>query len=141
VTELEPIFNDLVRLQIEVWNSVDGRLREEVGIPLGTYESLRIISRKPCRVFDIAEELIITVGGASKVIDRVEAAGFCVRRANPDDRRSSLIEISPSGAAVLATAIPVVEAELGRRFAAPAAELSGFAKSLAGFRSKEVAAR
>jgi hypothetical protein len=50
-------------------------------------------------VFDIAEELSLTVGGTSKLVDRIEAAGHCVRRANPDDRRSSIIELTPRRAA------------------------------------------
>jgi DNA-binding MarR family transcriptional regulator len=51
---------------------------------------------KACRVFDINEQLSITVG-ASKLVDRIEAAGLCRRRVNPDDRRSRFIELTPAG--------------------------------------------
>jgi DNA-binding MarR family transcriptional regulator len=63
-------------------------------------------------VYDIVSRLSITVGGASKAVDRIEAAGHCVRRSNPDDRRSSIIELTPAGASLLAEAIPVVDSEL-----------------------------
>jgi DNA-binding MarR family transcriptional regulator len=66
-------------------------------------------------VQDIAEELAITVGGASKVVDRIAAAGHCVRRPNPGDRRSSLIELTPAGERVLAAATASYTGELDRR--------------------------
>jgi DNA-binding MarR family transcriptional regulator len=38
-----------------------------------------------CRVYDIAHELGITTGGTSKLVDRIEARGYCRRLPNPDD--------------------------------------------------------
>jgi len=68
-----------------------------------------------CRVFDIKEELSITVGGTSKLVDRIEAAGLCRRRANPDDRRSQIIELTPAGRRLLANATKSFEHELHTR--------------------------
>ena len=77
---------------------------------------MRVIAQHPsCRVNDIAEELSITIGGTSKLVDRIEAAGYCVRRANPDDRRSSIIELTTRGKRVLAKAVKVFENELEQR--------------------------
>jgi hypothetical protein len=50
-----------------------------------------------CRVLHIAKALSITVGGASKVVDKVEAAGSCRRRGNPTDGRSNLIQLTDAG--------------------------------------------
>lgn len=112
-----PLFSTLTRLETELWDSVDARLRDECGLPLGRYEAMVVVaSVGECRVFDVASALSITVGGASKLIDRVEAAGFCSRRMNPGDRRSSLLELTPEGSAVVDQARPVVEAELARWF-------------------------
>jgi DNA-binding MarR family transcriptional regulator len=66
-------------------------------------------------VYDIAAELSITVGGTSKLVDRIEAAGHCRRVANPDDRRSSLIELTNAGRRLLAKATVVFEEELKTR--------------------------
>ena len=68
-----------------------------------------------CRVFDIKEELALTVGGTSKLVDRIEAAGLCRRRANPDDRRSQIIELTPAGRRLLEEAIETFEDELQTR--------------------------
>jgi DNA-binding MarR family transcriptional regulator len=112
-----PLFSTLTRLETELWDAVDARLRQECSLPLGRYEAMAIIkSFGACRVFDIASALSITVGGASKLVDRVEAAGYCLRKMNPGDRRSSLLELTVEGAAVVDKGRQVVEAELTRWF-------------------------
>ena len=74
---------------------------------------MQVISRyTACRVFDIKEGLSITVGGPSKLVDRIEAAGLCRRRANPDDRRSQIIELMLAGRRLLAKATKSFEDEL-----------------------------
>jgi DNA-binding MarR family transcriptional regulator len=110
------LFDELVRLEIELWDAVDARLSADCGLPLGRFMTMRAIAGRPdCRVQDIAEELGITVGGTSKVVDRVVAAAHCIRRPNPDDKRSSLIELTPAGAEALAKATTCFEDELERR--------------------------
>lgn len=116
--DLTALFSDLVRLETELWDALDARLRDECDLRMGRFDTMRVIARTtPCRVFDIAEGLAITVGGASKMVDRIEAAGHCVRRSNPDDRRSSIIELTAAGVSLLAAAASVVEDELTARFA------------------------
>jgi MarR family transcriptional regulator, organic hydroperoxide resistance regulator len=63
---------------------------------------------------DIAAELSITVGGTSKIVDRIEAAGLCARRANPGDRRSSIIELTAAGERLATRATATVDDELRR---------------------------
>ena len=94
-TGLYPLFSTLTRLETELWDAVDARLRQECGLPLGRFEAMVVVSSLgTCRVFDIATALAITVGGASKLVDRVEAAGYCSRKMNPGDRRSSLLDLT-----------------------------------------------
>ncbi len=113
---LPELFGELVRLEIELWDAVDARLLADHGLTLGRFLPMQVLARRPgCRVQDIAEELAITVGGASKVVDRIAAAGHCVRRPNPGDRRSSLIELTPAGERVLAAATASYTGELDRR--------------------------
>jgi DNA-binding MarR family transcriptional regulator len=77
---------------------------------------MQVMSKRPaCRVFDIKEELSITVGGASKLVDRIEAAGLCRRRANPEDRRSQIVELTPAGWRLLTQATKSFEDELQGR--------------------------
>jgi DNA-binding MarR family transcriptional regulator len=66
-------------------------------------------------VYDIAGALSLTTGGVSKIIDSIEASGYCKRRPNPGDRRSSIIELTPAGKRALARATKTFEAELDAR--------------------------
>ncbi|MBR8640469.1 MarR family transcriptional regulator [Streptomyces tuirus] len=136
--DLKQLYHDLVRFETELWDAVDARLRADCDLPLTWFEVMRLLARRPgCRIQDIAEEFAITVGGTSKVVDRVEAAGYCRRRANPDDRRSSLVELTPAGTRLTRKAIEVFEAELQRRIGSvvPGQALEQFAVTLSTLRA------
>ncbi|MEU0444470.1 MarR family winged helix-turn-helix transcriptional regulator [Streptomyces tendae] len=108
-----PAFVDLVRVETRLYNAVSARLRAEQGVTLGQFEFLEIIDRVPgCRVLDIVGELAITVGAVSKAVDRLVAAGWCVRAVNPQDRRSSVLRLTSEGDRRLAASRPVVESAL-----------------------------
>jgi len=113
------LFGEMIRFETELWNAVDRRLQASHDLPLTWFEPMQVIHRRgTSRVNDIAEELSITVGGTSKLVDRIEKAGHCRRLPNPADRRSSLIKLTPSGTKLLAKATVSFEAELDRRFGA-----------------------
>jgi len=115
MADLRRIFHDVIRFETELWNAVDGRLREEFDLPVARFEFMLFIADHPaCRVHDIATEMSITVGGTSKLVDRIEDAGHCRRRPNPDDRRSSIIELTAAGKRVLAKAAAAFDEELER---------------------------
>jgi DNA-binding MarR family transcriptional regulator len=138
VVDLKRVFNDLIRFETDLWNAVDARLRREFGLPLGSFDTMQVIDRLPvCRVLDIAQELSITVGGASKVVDRVEASGHCERRANPGDRRSSIIRLTPAGRTLLTAATVGFEGELELRLGSvlPAGALRQLATTLSTLRA------
>lgn len=114
--DLKPLFNDLVRFETELWDALDRRLRSQLDLSMGGLDVMRVVERTPaCRVYDIARELSITVGGTSKAVDRIEAAGHILRRSNPADRRSSIVELTPAGQSLLTRATNVFEAELELR--------------------------
>jgi DNA-binding MarR family transcriptional regulator len=138
MTDLGRVFSELVRLETELWNAADARLRADFNLPLSRYEPMRVIERRgSCRVNDIAAELVITIGGTSKLIDRIEASGHCRRRPNPDDGRSSIIELTPSGKRLLAKARVALDDELTARFGAVLSPhlLQQFAASLTKLRA------
>jgi DNA-binding MarR family transcriptional regulator len=136
--DLPELFSELVRVEIELWNAVDARLRADCGLLLSRFAPMRVIAlRTRCRVQDIAGDLSITVGGASKLVDRIEAAGHCRRQPNPEDKRSSLIELTDAGRALFAVADASFGDELRRRLgsALPAAALHEFSATLTRLRA------
>lgn len=105
----------LVRLEIAVWDRVDARLRESHELPLAFFESLFFISRAPggsMRVGDLARALRITVGGTSKIVDRIERAGLIARESDPDNRRASRVALTAAGKRKVTAAVKTYEAEV-----------------------------
>jgi MarR family transcriptional regulator, organic hydroperoxide resistance regulator len=136
--DLKQLFSDLIRFETELWNAVDARLRAEHDLPLHKFEPMQIMASKPdCRVYDIAGALSLTTGGVSKIVDAIEAAGYCKRRPNPEDRRSSIIELTPAGKKVLARATKTFEGELQMRLGSALSDraFKQFTAALSGLRA------
>ena len=116
MAELSALFADLVRLEIELWDAVEARLRAELGVGLATAQTLAVVATvQDCRVHDIVRGLSITVGGASKTVDRLELGGLVARRPHPTDRRSSVISLTREGATTHAKAQRLIASELDAR--------------------------
>jgi DNA-binding MarR family transcriptional regulator len=131
--DLASLFSDLIRLETELWDLVDARLRRDHDLALSWFEPMQVIDRTPsCRVIDIAEALSITIGGTSKLVDRIENAGWCERSPNPDDGRSSTIRLTRAGRRLLAAARRTFADEVGIRFGGPlsTSELQRFAATV-----------
>jgi DNA-binding MarR family transcriptional regulator len=106
---------ELIRLEIALWDRVNARLQESHGLPLAFFEPLHLISRAgedSMRVGDLARGLRITVGGTSKLVDRIEEAGLIAREPDPDDRRASRVALTRAGKRKLTTALKTYEAEV-----------------------------
>lgn len=108
------MFTELVRVEIELWNGLDEHLAETVGVTLPQYQALAAIRVRgdSSRVQDISDEMSITVGATSKVVDRLERDGLAGRSAHPTDRRSSLVSLTPRGAQALRAADVAAERHL-----------------------------
>ena len=135
--DLIGLFRDLVRLETDLWNRVDARVHREHGLPLAWVEVMQVLSTTPrCRVLDVAESLFITVGGASKVIDKIEAAGWCRRLPNPSDGRSNLIELTAEGSGLLEAADATFREALADHLGAgaPASDLGQLSSTLSRLR-------
>jgi DNA-binding MarR family transcriptional regulator len=138
VADLKLLYHDLVRFETELWDAVDTRLQAECDLQLTWFEIMQLLGRRTgCRIQDIADTFAITVGGTSKVVDRIEAAGYCRRRANPDDRRSSIVELTAPGRRLLTRAAKVFEDELEIRIGSvlPERSLNQLATTLAKLRA------
>lgn len=133
MTDVSTVFHDLVRLEIELWNAADARLQDDCDLPLTWFGAMKVVSQYGgCRVYDIAKELAITMGGTSKLVDRIEASGLCRRRPNPDDARSSIIELTPAGRRRLSSATEALDEELQAKLRSclSAHDFDGLARTL-----------
>ncbi len=107
--------SDLVHLEITLWNRIDARLRDEHELPLAFFWPLHVIGRsrdESLRVGEVAEALGLTVGGTSKIVDRIEHAGYLRREPDPADRRASRVVLTKTGRCTLDAASKTYEAEM-----------------------------
>src|ERR1700761_2152221 len=120
----------------EAWRSlarthaaVSGRLQEALAAaelpPLAWFEMLAAIAasdQERMKMGDLAEALVITRGGLTKLVDRLVKAGLIERTFCETDRRVSYATLLPAGAELLEEMVPVVSGELELAFAARLSE-------------------
>lgn len=114
MSDATDFFGALVRYQIDLWNALDAALQQAQGVSLGRFQALRVLHEHGGngRVQDVAADLAITIGAASKLVDRLERDGAARRDPNPSDRRSSLIALTPEGRRVHDAGSTTLEAAL-----------------------------
>ncbi len=114
--ELTSLFARLVRVQVELFDHIDTRLRRELDMMLIALLPMQVIAgRTGCRVQDLADSLGISVGGASKSADRLVGLDWVRRVDNPTDRRSSVLELTDEGGQMLARGEEVIADEMRTR--------------------------
>jgi DNA-binding MarR family transcriptional regulator len=89
--------------------------------PLPWYEVLAAVSEAPdqrMKMGDLAEALVITRGGLTKLVDRLVKSGLLERTFCETDRRVSYATLTPAGRDLLAEMRPAVIAELEVAFSA-----------------------
>jgi DNA-binding MarR family transcriptional regulator len=105
--------------------AITGRLQEALTSaefpPLPWYEVLATLSEAPderLKMGDLAEALVITRGGLTKLVDRLIKAGLLERTLCETDRRVSYATLMPAGRDLLEEMRPIVVGELKVAFAA-----------------------
>jgi DNA-binding MarR family transcriptional regulator len=108
--ELEPdlpamaIFGRLGRLHLLAGRAIESVFADE-GLSTGEFDVLAALRRSgaPFRVppSQLARTLMLSPAGMTNRVDRLEAAGLVRRRADPDDRRTSAVELTDEGRAVV----------------------------------------
>ncbi len=85
-------------------------LEEECGLPLGWYDALVVLSEsRPdgLRLNQLANHLVLSQSGISRLVDRLERAGYVRRSRCPADGRGTIALLTQEGQAVLEAAAPV----------------------------------
>ncbi|RFS81841.1 MarR family transcriptional regulator [Actinomadura spongiicola] len=97
-------------------------LERRCGIRHAVFEVLLRLARaheRPLAMGDLAGELVLTSGGMTRIIDRMEEAGLVRREPAPGDRRRQLVELTAAGHAKLEEALRVHAETLREHFAGP----------------------
>ena len=97
-------------------------LEEECGISHLMFEVLLILGRagEPgLSMRSLAQEQVLTTGGATRLVDRMEAAGLVERTEAPGDRRGRLVRLTPAGEETAVRASRIHLENIKRFFLAP----------------------
>jgi MarR family transcriptional regulator, 2-MHQ and catechol-resistance regulon repressor len=91
------------------------------GLPLPTFEVLLRLGRSPgdqLTMSELAHQLGVTSGGATRLVDRVSDVGLVERRACTTDRRVHHVRLTPEGRERLEQALAGHRADLARELTA-----------------------
>ena len=108
-----------------VTRRLEAELHAERGLSLADYDALvqlAIADEQRLRMGELAERVVLSRSGVSRLVDRLEADGLVVRRACPTDARGSWAELTPAGLDRLRDAAPVHLRGVDAHFLAPIPE-------------------
>jgi DNA-binding MarR family transcriptional regulator len=98
-----------IRAQAEVLGVLSKELEAEQGIPLTFFDVLIQLSQAGgrLRMSELADAVLLSRSGVTRVVDRMVRAGLVRREACPTDRRSMYAALTTKGKRALAQARPV----------------------------------
>ncbi len=85
-------------------------LQERAGLPLAWYDVLVQLSEAPgghLRMTELANRVLLSKAGLSRLVDRMAAAGLVDRQACPSDRRGTDLLLTQRGTSALDLAAPI----------------------------------
>jgi DNA-binding MarR family transcriptional regulator len=101
-------YASLVRVGEALLGELDRRIRLTFAIPQTAATALAVIdgAGKPLIPSQVSDRLLVPSATMTATLDLLENRGWIRRVANPDDRRSTLIEITPDGRAIADQLLP-----------------------------------
>ena len=108
-TELRA-WRGFLRAHHEVVSRLDHELSHEQDLPLGSYEVLLHLAQAPdrqVRMARLADSVLLSRSGLSRLIDRLETEGLVERRTCPTDARGQFAALTDLGLARLRHAAPM----------------------------------
>ena len=93
-------FVRLVRASVAVTGRLSAQLNADHGLSINTYEALLLLARAPdsrMRRVDLANSLLLTASGVTRLLDGLEREGFVGREYCPTDRRVTYAVLTKAG--------------------------------------------
>jgi DNA-binding MarR family transcriptional regulator len=94
------VFVRLVRAGVAVTRQLSAQLSADHGMSINDYEALLQLARAPgrrMRRVDLANSLLLTAGGVTRLLDGLERDGFVARENCASDRRVSYAVLTEAG--------------------------------------------
>jgi DNA-binding MarR family transcriptional regulator len=104
------LFGLLLETNARLARSLSLELETECALPLAWFDVLLQLHKSPdgrLKMNQIADAIVHSTGGTTRLIDRLEEAGFVERQNCPSDRRAIHVAITASGEQKLTEALAV----------------------------------
>jgi DNA-binding MarR family transcriptional regulator len=111
-------FYGLLVTQSRISERLDAELQATAGVSLNRLELLLHLHLKDGRrrMSDLADALLVSRGGATRLVARAEAAGLVTREIPPDDRRATYAVLTDEGREAAERGFPVYVEAVQRLF-------------------------
>ena len=127
-----------LRAHASVTRRLEAELQEHEALSLADFDALAQLGRVDggrLRMNELAERLLLTRSGVSRLVDRLALDGYVVRARCSSDARGAFAVLTPEGRAVLERARPAHLRGVARHFLAgldrlPSAERDAFDRAL-----------
>lgn len=103
------VWRRFLRAHAVLLRRLEADLLAEHGLPLATYDVLVQLVEAPerrLRMTDLAERVLLSRSGLTRLVDRLEREGLVSREACPSDARGLFAVLTPTGLARLRAASP-----------------------------------
>lgn len=90
----------LVEVHARLIGILGTQMEEACGLPLSWYDAMIRLRRSPggfTTMTRLASEVSLTSGGITRLVDRLEEAGYAERSSCPTDRRSVYVRLTAAG--------------------------------------------
>jgi DNA-binding MarR family transcriptional regulator len=90
----------LLRVHARLTQALDAQMRAEHGLPVSSYEVLMFLADAPdhrLRMSDIAQRVLLSRSGLTRLVDRLVQLGYVTRCAVDTDGRGSYAELTEAG--------------------------------------------
>jgi DNA-binding MarR family transcriptional regulator len=94
-----------------LYSELSRRLEAEAGLSAAEHDVLWFLANTPDRrliMSAIADRMLITRSGATRLVDRMVRRGWVTRGTDPDNRRLTYVELAPAGVKAVQRSVRVV---------------------------------
>ena len=103
-------WRSLLEAHAAITDLLERELEQERGLPLSKFEVLLKLAEAPdgrMRMLELAQSVLLSKSGLSRLVDRMEEAELVRRERCPSDRRGAYAVLTDEGRRVLRRAAPV----------------------------------
>jgi DNA-binding MarR family transcriptional regulator len=104
------VWRAFLRAHAGITRELERELGAEAGMPLAWYDVLLQLVEAPgrrLRMAELADRVLLSRSGLTRLVDRLQAEGYVCREPSPDDARGTYTVLTDAGYAALRRAAPV----------------------------------